>query len=429
MIAAAISCFAFAIGYRMEASALLNRSGSAGAARSLSHQNESTEFADAVIHHNATATFEQLYESLHSASTEMRDKLQEQLEALPPGPKRNAALRSFYRTLVQLDPVAAANAVRKSADKQTRAIALDAIVGAAPHCAMDEMAKLLLEMPRERIESHSFNYLEDVFNRWSRIDPAAAAKFLEEHPNDGVSEYAGAILWNWAGFDPKAAKEWLDQQLPRDDASALMRDFVTGWFEVDRSAAANFALAHAEDPDFEDAVRSVASSFYPDFPDATRDFIYQIPNDDMKAKVLSEIAWVGNGIKRGDADDWKHSPRVVADWMVSFPPDLIGDALRTLVERWKELDAPDLLAWMSQLPGDVREVAVSKYSFSNKLSLDDEVALVTGMSDVSLREQLLRQLMGEILSTEEAKKMVQESQLSPEQKAYLLKLVALTHQQ
>jgi hypothetical protein len=114
---------------------------------------------------------------------------------------------------------------------------------------------------------------------------------------------------------------------------------------------------------------------------------------------------------------------------VSFPPDLIGDALRTLVERWKELDAPDLLAWMSQLPGDVREVAVSKYSFSNKLSLDDEVALVTGMSDVSLREQLLRQLMGEILSTEEAKKMVQESQLSPEQKAYLLKLVALTHQQ
>src|SRR5689334_115158 len=51
----------------------------------------------------ASVSFGELYDLIHEASREQRASWAKQLEALPAGPRKLAAIDVFYKTMVQLD--------------------------------------------------------------------------------------------------------------------------------------------------------------------------------------------------------------------------------------------------------------------------------------------------------------------------------------
>ncbi len=136
-----------------------------------------------LIRNIATVPFVELYDLLRSAPPKTRDGWIKQLDEMPDGPQRNAALSSFYKTFVQIDPHAAAESVAGVHGKYARALAVDAMVGAAPLSAMGEMASMLIKLPPDTARGHVGDLWRDVFYDWSAVDPVAAAHFIEEHPD------------------------------------------------------------------------------------------------------------------------------------------------------------------------------------------------------------------------------------------------------
>src|SRR4051812_36049170 len=55
--------------------------------------------------------FSELYEALRSAPAEARKKWAAELEKMPEGPRKTAALSGFYKLLIQFDPAIAIKAI------------------------------------------------------------------------------------------------------------------------------------------------------------------------------------------------------------------------------------------------------------------------------------------------------------------------------
>jgi hypothetical protein len=122
--------------------------------------------------------FAEFYEALRSAPAEAREKWAAELEKMPAGPRRTAALAAFYKLLVQFDPIAAARTACEIKDKKVQELALDSVSGAAPGFALRDMAELFLKLPPD--PSDYRKYLENAVSEWIVIDPAAVAKFFDE---------------------------------------------------------------------------------------------------------------------------------------------------------------------------------------------------------------------------------------------------------
>src|SRR5206468_12344995 len=131
----------------------------------------------------------ELYDMLRSAPAEMREQWVRQLDAMPSGSQRTAALKSFYKTFVQIDPVSATASIDSLHDVDTKMIAAEATVGAAPASGLQHVAEMLIKLPREFVSTHSWDYLDDIFQEWSSIDPEAVARFLDQHPNNDLENY------------------------------------------------------------------------------------------------------------------------------------------------------------------------------------------------------------------------------------------------
>src|SRR6185503_11505370 len=129
------------------------------------------------------------YDMMRSAPETKRQQWVQYLDAMPEGAQKTAALKSFYKTLVQIDPAAASASVDTLSDVDTKMTAAEAMVGTAPASGLQHVAGMLLKLPREFVSTHSWDYLSDIFQEWSAIDPEAMAKFVDKHPNDELKDY------------------------------------------------------------------------------------------------------------------------------------------------------------------------------------------------------------------------------------------------
>src|SRR5438046_1633145 len=64
-----------------------------------------------IIRNIATVPFSELYDVLKAVSREQLLDWAHDLEQMPEGPRRTAAIRTFYKSLVQIDPAIALTAV------------------------------------------------------------------------------------------------------------------------------------------------------------------------------------------------------------------------------------------------------------------------------------------------------------------------------
>lgn len=361
--------------------------------------------------------FGEFYEALRSAPGEAREKWAAELEKMPAGPRRTAALAAFYKLLVQFDPIVAARTACEIKDKKVQELALDSISGAAPGFALRDIAELFLKLPPD--PSDYRKYLVNVVSEWAVIDPAAVAKFFDEHPNETGGGAHYDLIRNWAALDPEAAKKWIDSH---GFATDIAGDFLAGWYLNDRKAAVTYALVHADELATSTGLESILSALYVDSKEDAKKFIEQLPNDELR-----NTAFRGLKVNFGTAEETGEpelTPRAVADWMTQFPAAYWRGHLSEVL-RWDASPPQEVLSWIEQQPAEIQDAVAAEYTLR---SADDAVKTVTAVSQFArpnLRDRLFAAMFHN--SSSSAQRMIEEikkSSLPVEQKEHVLEIAA-----
>src|SRR5204863_10135889 len=93
--------------------------------------------------------------------------------------------------------------------------AIAAVVRAADAIDAKSLVEVVSQLPADALSpSQKLRSLSSALGKWSEVDPAAAAKFLDQYPTQ-AREFYGArmtIAQNWAASDPIAALAWAGAQ-------------------------------------------------------------------------------------------------------------------------------------------------------------------------------------------------------------------------
>ncbi len=382
------------------------------------------DFDHILIRNIANVPFVELFDLIRSAPAAIRAGWIKQLEEMPAGPQQTAALMSFFKTFVQVDPHAAAEAVAGLHVKDAHSFVVDALIGAAPISAMPEMAELLIKLPPDVTQGPTRDIWRDVIHDWSAVDPAATVNYLEKHP-ELRERHLSMVLSNWAELDPTAAQAWLEKQPESEHRDDAVVGFVIGWYARDKASAVEYTVAHAGDGSFGGAVNWLADKIFHESPDEARAFLFRLP-DEARKGAITEIVSITTGLVLGLPEDWRRQPEEVANWVLTLPRDSWGEAMSRLLGNWARPDSDGLVNWLNQLPADTRDQVVADYCSSTYLeSREGAVPLALSIRDPVLRERSVRELMNHWLSDsrEEALLTISESELSESEKKYLIKLL------
>ena len=375
--------------------------------------------------------FADFYEALRSAPGEAREKWAGELEAMPEGPRRTAAVSGFYKLLVQFDPAAAVKAIREIEDVGLQSVALGSAVDAAPGFAMQEMAELSLSLEGRTAPSSKRDHLSDVLLEWMLIDAPAVAQFIDDHPEAESDDNYGArqfldmqFISAWAALDPKAAKHWIEKKAIWEDGGWEVRQgFVEGWYENDRAAAVSYTLENVEDPAMDGAIGAVVRGLYLDSKEEAGKFIESLPED----KRADAIERAFHNLILGDekeTGDTMLNPRAVASWIIEFPPAYWNGTLGR-VFRFSWSGAEDMLSWIEQLPPSVREAVAAEYAPPVEKSTSEAIMPVLQVADPTLWGQLLRAtLKNQNADFDEARVTIASAAISSDQKNHLLQIIA-----
>lgn len=424
----------FFFGRRAEERALTARANlnrQAAAAHATPSPSKSPAYRQLAVIEILSLPFAEFYETLRSAPREAREKWATELEGMPDGPRRTSAAMAFYKLLVQFDPKAAAKTVAEMRDKDLQNLAVSCLVDAAPGFAMRDMAELVLNI--SLTESGERDYLSDVIMQWIAIDPAAVARFYDEHENlesdgqvllpDGTSESVNYrdLIADWAAIDPVAAKEWMEKkQVHQLDV------FVSGWYLNDPTAAVSYVLAHATEPGFRPAVSGVLSALYLDSKEDAKKFIEALPDERARHDAIHDafdwMATFGTAEQTGEPE---RTARAIADWIIQFPPALWKGTLSRTFESWAYSPPEEVFAWIQQQPPEIRDSVAAEYSLP---SLDkpksQAISALLQIADTKLRDQLLMAtLRNSDRSFEELKDSIDTALISPTQKEHVLQII------
>lgn len=379
-------------------------------------------FDHILIRNIATVPFVELFDLLRSAPPKTRDAWIKQLDEMADGPKRNAALSSFYKTLVQIDPHAAVESAANLHGEYSRYLAIEATVGAAPLSALEEMANMLTKLPPKTLWGSRRDLWEDVFYDWSAVDPVAVAHFIEKYPDVSASR-SEILLSNWARMDPDAAKAWMERQpaaLQTDDA---IEGLVGGWFNRDEASALTFVVAHGSEETFKRAIDDLAHTLFQRSPDEARTFLLRLPNE-ARGAAVSQIVSMTTGFVLGRPEGWERAPEDMAKWILTLPQESWGEAMQDALGNWGDENA--IAGWINQLPIETRDHVAADFCSNNREHPEQAIVIGLTITDATLREQSLRKLMNQwpMNSPDDARAVFEEIPLSEAQKKYLTSLSA-----
>ena len=382
------------------------------------------DFDRVIIRNIGTVPFEEMFDLLRSAPPATRTQWIKQLEEMPKGPKRTAALSSFYKTFVQLDPHAAAKSISglhretQSADRCER----DGWRGAAICHGRD--GRDAGQTAPDIFGRGSPNYLGDVLYDWSAVDPSAAARFLEENP-EVAARHAEQLLINWARLEPDAARAWLEQQPESVQTEDAFGSLIDGWAQRDETNALAFAIAHGGEEKFQRAINGLAHLLFLRSPEEARTFLLRLPNE---ARNLA-IREIGANTTYEEFDPSRSETRPAEDiarWIITLPKESWRAGLGTVLDNWESQNAAGFSAWLAQLPPDTRDEMVVTYCQSGVSKEPDRaIPLLLNMSDPTLRDQALRQYLADRLpsSRDKAMLVINKSALSEAQKKQVINLL------
>jgi hypothetical protein len=369
----------------------------------------------------ATVPFSELYDVLKLASREQLLTWARNLERMPRGPRQRAAVRAYYKNLIQVDHHAALEALSQSTNPAMRDLGVDALLRAAPESIWQEIAETLSRIPGRG------GSREDVILNWSRVDPGAASQFIEKHPASGEDYRLSSLLTNWGEIDPSAAKNWLEADASRQTKDAF-RAFLPAWGRADPAAAIEYAVANVHRPNFEAAVNELVYEFVRTAKvDATR-LILLLPTDQAIAAVENAARITTTSDTDDFSADYQRPPAEVARWMVSLPVEFWKNSVGAVAREWLQQDAASATSWFGQLPPGSRDAAIisscrAAAAKSQYGPVDEIIELGLTISDDDSRHaalgELVRSMQTTVPGAMSAIERINDLAISEEKKEYL----------
>ena len=385
------------------------RAAVAGAHRAKSvtgHHTPPPASLEEVIRNIASVSSRDAYVTMKGASIEALEAAVRQLEAIPIAPQRSGAIAAFFKVLMQVNP-AEAKRLLQELTQENRWTAIYAIKNAAPPRAMQQVVEVLSQQERSRLSGCGFNHMRDAIDEWSRTDPTAAHRFIEEHPESELDFYTPTVVRNLAAYDPDAAMTLLVREIEKaharqtidqpGEAASFTRHIVSRWaegfFEHDPAAALDYLVANSAESTISDAIPLVTGSLFKESPDEARSFIMRLP-EELRGEAIAAAAWAAESTTHGDADDAIRSPEFIADWMLTFPDHSWSTGIPRVVLDWRAKDRATLFSWIAGLPSHAQSAVAAAYTpHLTPDEADAEVSALMNIPHAALRDQLLAQTM------------------------------------
>jgi hypothetical protein len=374
------------------------------------------------IRNVAYAPFTDLYEIFRRATPIELLNWAADLNRLPIGPQRSAAITAFYKTLIQVNPDAAIQAVLQIGDARLRDLAIGGLDRGAPQSLLPKIAEMLLRTPHRKGTALSSEFISD----WSSIDPEAVSKFLNEHPEEAArNSLFFDVLYNWGAIDPKGAVAWLSENPSRQDKDTI-RGLIQGWEGTDRAGAVNYAVNNAANPVFESGRNELAYTLLRKAPDDARAMILRLPVA-QAIETVKHIAEQTTVVFLHAPEDYQRPPDVVAKWMVTLAPNLWEQNIGAVISYWDKEDSGSARAWLNQLEPSVRDFAVADFcrsAIGEKDSPESIIRIGMTVTDPKLRSEAIGEFMRGLGETrEEALQKLNNLSLSRQEKAYLQRVM------
>jgi len=388
----------------------------------------------------ATVSFAELWDVLRAGAPAKRAEWAHEVKQLPPGTRRNAALKSFYKIWAELDPIAALNGLEEIQDKRMQSPAFDAAADAAADSALPAFAEL---QSRLGYRTNSFSG-RAILARWAAADPPGVAQFLETHPQTNAGFFMD-VTYNWANSDPEKAAEWFtnlkmpamnDPRYPRaEDRRRLeaARGLLEAWVEKDTRGAAAFAATRAQDPDITKALGEFTGALFIKSHDQAAAFILSLPDENSQRAALTEISnYIGGKpfiLREGGDDEEPEDPEIPAEdvpaWLVSLPPNVWIDKVGEIFQGWSQADSAGAEGWLRSLPSDMRSKAIVNFAGSASAEQAPRVfELITLIEDANSRRGALGNFVANLSDNPlDARNKIAHLSITDRQKQILLRLI------
>ncbi len=373
-----------------------------------------TEQEDERLLRDPAFPFREVYRALAHRQPDEITALAHKLKDLPRGPATDAKVAAFFKAWATLD-AAGAFAEAKSLPAHLRMAALEAVLDGTDASMAGALVPWIKQLPEDVFSGNEkTGLLSQGVSKWSRIDPLAAARFLEADGSTGMSFFTvwSDVASNWAALDPAAAIAWAKEK-KRPGPNFALSGAVAGWWENDPSAAEAYVQSHLTTLQDWQLAGTLASNIFRDDPARARRWVSQLPNDDARRQANSSLAisWA--------FDD----PAAAVKWASSLPVGDGGTALAEAVGLWAGEDASAAGEWLGQYDGAGRDQAVQNFSLN--VATKDPAAAMTwagAISDPRLRTSAQEQLARDWLRRDPsaATNWIQNSSLSAEDKTRLL---------
>jgi hypothetical protein len=384
-------------------------------------EEEMADLSKVTIENLGQVEFEQAYRLLQAAPREVLSDWTKRLEALPAGPRKTAAITTFFKTFAQLDAKTAVDLALTLTRREPRATATSAINAATPASSLAEVARLLASVKLDKMSVPGSAI--DLIAYWSCTDPVSTSQFVASHPEMSDETGLGILLGNWAALDPAAAKAWLDDLDASRKDPFVYRGFYSGWFEHDRPAALNHLIANAGDEKMNKAIEGAAYTLFSESPATARTFVLDLPEGQARKTAISKITIEAAGhFLRGSPS---FSADAVAKWLFTLPADNWEDNLGSVVSKWSGEDSAAVAHWMNDMPTPTRDQVAAEFCLAFD-SDDPQRSLAAGLkiNDRQIRENTFREVFKKVGSKKRVRELLQRANLPPEQAAALERLMA-----
>jgi hypothetical protein len=297
----------------------------------------------------AAVPFQELYGLLSHRTPEDIAELARQLQSLPRNPKSETKIAAFFKAWASLDATAAF-ATAKSFRAELTSNAIGAVLDGADPSVAGTLAASINELSEGSL-SHSAksSLLGRAVGKWSRVDPVAAAKFLDSSGERGMNF---AMAWNevasnWAAIDPVAALDWA-RQVAKDSGRFAMSGAITGWWKNDPPAAEAYVASHLATLGDWQLASTLAANMFGEDPEGAKKWVSQLPNEEARKQATSMLA-----IQWGFSD-----PAAATKWSATLPAEERAAALASSVGTWALEDPAAAGQWLGAYDGPGRDEAV-----------------------------------------------------------------------
>ena len=129
--------------------------------------------------------------------------------------------------MASLSPQAAADLVRQVAKGDIKRAA-EAVLAATPASSTPVLVQMLLDLPADVDPAWREQMLRGQMFFWAALDPTAAAEFADQYQSTYPDLGGDGIIQCLAVADPAAAARWLEEHPDLSKKPAVMSDYLQG---------------------------------------------------------------------------------------------------------------------------------------------------------------------------------------------------------